>query len=155
MFTPSQISELIDLLIEYPNSKIYLGCDSVRFKNKDGWNAKFATVCVVHLDGRKGCKIFAHRSYEKDYDTKKNRPSLRLMHEVQKVCELYIQLAPFIDEFPIEIHCDISKDAKNGSNCVASQAAGYVVGMTGIEAKLKPESWAASFGADKYANNSM
>jgi predicted RNase H-related nuclease YkuK (DUF458 family) len=39
-------------------------------------------------------------------------------------------------------------DPKHGSNCAASEAAGYVLGMTGIEPKLKPESWAASFGAD-------
>lgn len=28
----------------------------------------------------------------------------------------------------------------------------YVLGMTGIEPKLKPESWAASFGADGVAH---
>lgn len=28
----------------------------------------------------------------------------------------------------------------------------YVLGMTGIEPKLKPESWAASFGADAIAH---
>ena len=79
---------------------------------------------------------------------------MRLMNEVQKVCELYVQLAPFIDEFDIEIHCDISTDTKNGSNCVATQAAGYVLGVTGITPKLKPDAFAASFGADRFANRS-
>ena len=99
--------------------------------------------------------MFSNRSVEPDYDIKKNRPSMRLMNEVQKVCELYIQLAPFIDEFDIEIHCDISTDIKNGSNCVATQAAGYVIGVTNLSqdrVKLKPNSWAASFAADRYAN---
>lgn len=39
-----------------------------------------------------------------------------------------------------------------GSNCAATEAAGYVLGMTGIQPKLKPESWAASFGADAVVN---
>jgi len=43
---------------------------------------------------------------------------------------------------------DISTNPKYGSNCAAAEAAGYVLGVTGIEPKLKPESWAASFGAD-------
>lgn len=73
---------------------------------------------------------------------------MRMMNEVMKVCQLYTQLAPFIDEFAVEIHLDINTDAKHGSNCAANEAAGYVLGMTGIEPKLKPDSWAASFGAD-------
>lgn len=153
MFTQKQIEELVELLIKYPESKIYLGCDSVRFKKTGDWYAKYATVCVVHLNGNKGCKVISHRSIERDYDLKKNRPSMRLMNEVQKVYELYTQLAPFIDEYEVEIHCDISTDAKNGSNCVASQAAGYILGVTGIQPKLKPFAIAASFGADHIANH--
>ena len=59
MFTQKQIEDLVDLLIEYPESKIYLGCDSVRFKKDGRWNAKYATVCVVHMDGKRGCKVFS------------------------------------------------------------------------------------------------
>ena len=155
MFTQNQIEELVEVLIQNPESRVYLGCDSVRFRKEGRWYAKFATVCVVHLNGKHGCKVFSNRSVEPDYDIKKNRPSMRLMNEVQKVCELYIQLSPFIDEFDIEIHCDISTDIKNGSNCVATQAAGYVIGVTNLSkdsVKLKPNSWAASFAADRYAN---
>jgi predicted RNase H-related nuclease YkuK (DUF458 family) len=75
-----------------------------------------------------------------------------MMNEVSKVCQLYTQLAPFIDEYDIEIHLDINTDPKHGSNCAANEAAGFVLGMTGIEPKLKPESWAASFGADGIAH---
>lgn len=153
MFTEKQIEQLVDLLVEHPSSKIYLGCDSVRFRREGVWYAKFATVCVIHVDGRRGCKVLVNRSIARDYDKKSNRPSMRLMTEVQKVCELYTQLAPFIEEFDVEIHCDISKDVKNGSNCVASQAAGYVLGVTGIQPKLKPDAFAASFGADRAAHH--
>jgi predicted RNase H-related nuclease YkuK (DUF458 family) len=80
------------------------------------------------------------------------------MNEVMKSCELYTQLAPFIDEFDVEIHCDVNTDPKHGSNCVAVQAAGYVLGVTGLnedQVKLKPQAFAASFAGDHYANNSL
>lgn len=153
MFTKKQIEELVDLLLTLDNStKIYLGCDSVRFVRDGRKFARYATVAIVHMNGNKGCKIFSTKSVEPDFDVKKNRPSIRLMNEVMKVCELYNQLIPFIDEFPIEIHLDLNTDPIHGSNCVASQAAGYVLGVTGIEPKLKPDSWAASFGADAIVN---
>ena len=154
MFTQNQIEEMVDLLYTLDNTtKIYLGCDSVRFKQNDRRYAKFATVAVIHMNGKNGCRVFRHKSVEPDYDMKSNRPSLRLMNEVQKVCELYIQLAPYIDEYDVEIHCDVNTDPKHGSNCVATQAAGYVLGVTGIQPKLKPDAFAASFSADHFAHS--
>lgn len=158
MFTQSQIEELVDLLYGLTqDTKIYIGTDSVRFRKDGRWYAKYASVCVVHVNGKNGCRVFKHRSIEPDYDVKKNRPSLRLMNEVIKSCELYTQLAPFIDEFECEIHCDVNIDPKHGSNCVATQAAGYVLGVTGLaegQVKLKPNAWCASAGADHFAKNS-
>jgi predicted RNase H-related nuclease YkuK (DUF458 family) len=81
---------------------------------------------------------------------------MRLMNEVIKSCELYTQLAPFIDEFDIEIHIDVNTDPMHGSNCVAGQAAGYVLGVTGLDenqVKLKPHAFCASFGADYFCKN--
>jgi predicted RNase H-related nuclease YkuK (DUF458 family) len=156
MFTEKQLNELIDLLCEVnSNTKIYIGSDSVRFK-KDGERFfRVATVCVVHLNGRNGCRVFRHRSTHRDYDIKKSRPSQRLMTEVFQTCELYQQLAPLIEGFEIEIHADINPDEKHGSSCVAQQAAGYILGVTGLpeeQIKLKPDSWCATFGADYYAH---
>lgn len=159
MFTEKQIEEIVDLLITLDtDSKVYLGCDSVRYRRDGRWFARYATVAIVHMSGvngrmgMNGCRIFKHISTEPDFDLKKNRPKMRMMNEVSKVCQLYAQLAPFIDEFDVEIHLDINTDPKHGSNCAASEAAGYVLGMTGLEPKLKPESWAASFGADAVAH---
>lgn len=153
MFTQAQIEELVDLLYSLnKDTKIYIGTDSVRFRKDGRWFAKYATVCVVHMNGNRGCRVFKYRSVEADYDLKKNRPSTRLMNEVMKSCELYIQLAPFVDEFDVEIHCDVNTDPKHGSNCVATQAAGYVLGVTGVEPKMKPEAFAASFAGDHYAH---
>lgn len=149
MFTQTQIEQIVDLLYTLDNStKIYLGCDSVRIKKNDRTFAKYATVCIIHKNGMNGCRIFSNISYEPDFDVRKNRPKIRMMNEVMKVCELYNQLIPFVDEFDVEIHLDINTDPKFGSNCAANEAAGYVLGVTGIEPKLKPDSWAASFGAD-------
>ena len=153
MFTQAQIEDLVDLLITLDsNTKIYLGCDSVRYVKDNRWSARYATVAIVHKNGNNGCRIFSHSSIEPDYDLKKNRPKMRMMNEVMKVCSLYNQIAPFIDEFDVEIHLDVNTDPMHGSNCAASEAAGYVLGMTGLHAKLKPESFAASYGADAVAH---
>lgn len=153
MFTQKQIEDLVDLLSTLTtDTKVYLGCDSVRFIKDGRWYARYATVAIVHMNGKNGCRIFSNRSVEADYDVKKNRPSIRLMNEVMKVCELYTQLVPFIDEYEVEIHLDVNTDPKHGSNCVAVQAAGYVLGVTGITPKLKPDGFAASYGADGVAH---
>jgi predicted RNase H-related nuclease YkuK (DUF458 family) len=153
MFTDTQVEELVDLLTHLDaRTRVYLGCDSVRYVKNQEKYARYATVAIIHMNGKNGCRIFSNISHEKDYDMKANRPKMRMMKEVQKVCELYTQIGPLIDEFNVEIHLDINTDPKHGSNCAANEAAGYVLGMTGIEPKLKPESWAASFGADGVAH---
>jgi predicted RNase H-related nuclease YkuK (DUF458 family) len=153
MLSDKQIEELVELLLTLDNNtKVYLGCDSVRYRKHGKKYARYATVLIVHMNGKHGCKIFSNVSHEPDYDMKANKPKMRMMNEVMKVCELYQQVAPLIDEFDIEIHLDISTDPKQGSNVAANEAAGYVLGMTGIEPKLKPESFASSFGADWFAN---
>lgn len=153
MFTDNQIETIIDFLCTVDDeTKIYFGCDSLAYKKsidqKTIWFAKFATVMIVHVNGNNGCRIFRHVDHERVYDSKKNRPSDRLMKEVYRVTALYNQMIPFINQFETEIHVDISRDELHGSSCVATQAAGYILGMTGSEPKLKPDSWAASFGAD-------
>lgn len=154
MFTEQQIEDLVEMLLEYgPETRLYFGCDSVAFRKKgDGhWYGKFATVCVVHMNGKNGCRVFRNISYQRVFDDKKGRPQDRLMKEVYLVSALYNQLIPFVDEFDTEIHLDINPDKQWGSSCVAKQAAGYVLGVTGIneqDLKLKPDAWSASFAAD-------
>jgi len=152
MFTDEQIEELLEFLITLsPETKLYFGCDSLSFRKKEGWHGKFATVLVVHMNGKNGCRVFRNISYERVYDDKKGRPSDRLMKEVYKVTELYNQLIPLVNEFDCEIHLDINPDKLWGSSCVANQAAGYVLGVTGIQEenlKLKPDAWSASYAAD-------
>jgi predicted RNase H-related nuclease YkuK (DUF458 family) len=72
MFTQAQIENLVDLLYTLNSeTKIYIGTDSVRFKKDGRWFAKYASVVVVHMNGKNGCRVFKHRSVEPDYDVKK------------------------------------------------------------------------------------
>jgi predicted RNase H-related nuclease YkuK (DUF458 family) len=149
MLTDKQLDELVDLLSTLDSrTKIYFGCDSVRFRKEGKYIARYATVLIVHINGNNGCRIFSSISHENDFDLKADRPKLRMINEARKVCEMYVQVAGLIDEFTSEIHLDINIDPKHGSNCAASEAAGYILGMTGIQPKLKPESFAASYAAD-------
>lgn len=157
MFTNEQIEEIIEVLstLDASTTKCYFGADSVRKRVKGKWYGRYATVFIIHMNGRHGCRLFSNISVEPDYDLKKDRPKMRMMTEVRKVCELYTQLIPFIDEFPIEVHLDISTDPKHGSSCAATEAAGYVLAMTGLPDEsvlLKPHAFAASFGADRAAH---
>lgn len=153
MLNEDQIEELINLLVTLDdNTKIYIGCDSVKYYKGRQPFAKYATVLIIHKNGNNGCKLFSHVSRERDFDEKPNRPKMRMITEARKVCEMYLQVAPLIDNYEIEIHLDINTDPKEGSNCAAQEAAGYVLGMTGIMPKLKPDGFAASYGADGAAH---
>jgi len=152
MFTELQIAELINLLLTLEkNTKIYIGCDSARFMKNDKKYAKFATVCIVHKNGNNGCKVFSYKSEEPDYDAKAHLPKMRMLNETKKVCEAYNQLIPYIDEYDVSVHLDINLDTKHGSSCAAKEAAGFVLGMTGLPVNkivFKPDAWASSHGAD-------
>ena len=144
----------IDEVREYlshcgPDTKIYIGCDSERFKYKGEWYADYTLAVVVHIDGRHGCKIFGAVDRERDYDHKKNRPSIRLMNEVYRVSALYLELVEHIVEYDIEVHLDINPKEEHGSSCVISQAIGYIKGTCNVTPLVKPEAFAASYAADR------
>lgn len=131
------------------SSKIYIGSDSVRVKRGEVWYAEYATVVVIHYDGSRGCKIFGQIESEKDYDQKKNKPRLRLMNEVIRTANLFIELEEAIGDRHVEIHLDINPNEKFGSSCVISEAVGYVKGMCNIIPFVKPKAFAASVAADR------
>lgn len=130
------------------DTKIYIGCDSEKRKIRGEWWAEYVTVVIVHHDGCKGAKIFYDVTKERDYDQKKSRPQLRLMNEVVKASQMYIDLYECFEDREVEIHLDISTDKKNGSSCVVDQAIGYVKGMCNITPLVKPRAFAASHCAD-------
>ncbi len=131
-------------------SALFLGVDSVKFKKRGKWYATYTAVAVVHIDNRFGCRVFAESITEPDYDQNKSKPTMRLLNEAMKVSELYNELKPLMLGREVEIHLDISPYPIHGSNHVLDQAVGYVRGVTGVEPKVKPESWAATHAADRH-----
>lgn len=132
-----------------PETKIYLGCDSERFRMNDVWYADYILAIVVHIDGKHGCKLFGEVVRERDYDQRKDRPSTRLMTEVYKVSELYLKLADVLDGRDVEVHLDINPDEEHGSSCVLNQAIGYIKGTCNVVPLVKPDAFAASYAADR------
>jgi len=145
------INEVKQYIIDTSSSsKIYIGCDSERFRHDDRWYADYATVVVIHINGKNGAKVFGEVTREFDYDSKISRPSLRLMNEVTKVASLYFQLKDSIGSKYCELHLDINPNERYGSSCVVTQAIGYIMGTCGLKPRLKPESFAASIIADRF-----
>lgn len=132
-----------------PETKIYIGADSARFKKNGVWYADYTLAVVVHINGRHGCKIFGEVQTEIDYDHKASRPSLRLMNEVYKVAELYQKMADVIGEREVQIHLDINPSEMHNSSIVIQQAVGYIRGVCNVEPKVKPQAFAASYAADR------
>ena len=151
MFSKNEIIEIKDYLSTLSDtSKIYLGADSQTFNRGNGLRvAVFTCVLVVHKNGCNGCKIFGYSEDQKDYDQKLNKPSQRLMTEAYKVANLFNEIEDLILEYDIEIHLDVNSKKEFASNAVVKSAMGYILGTCGIEAKIKPDAWAASYAADR------
>ena len=130
-------------------TRIYVGCDSVRFIQQGRWHADYTLAVVVHVNGNRGCRIFGSISTELDYDQRRARPQMRLMTEVYKVSELYLQLAEVLPDYDIQVHLDINPDEKHGSSCVIAQAIGYIRGTCNVIPFVKPDAFAASVAADR------
>ena len=131
------------------SSSIYIGADSERYRRGDDWYADYTVAIVVHIDGSRGCKVFGKVDSERDYDKRHDRPSYRLMNEVYRASQMYMDLYEDIGYRHVEVHLDINPDEMHGSSCVIQQATGYIRGMCGFAPKVKPEAFAASYAADR------
>jgi predicted RNase H-related nuclease YkuK (DUF458 family) len=132
-----------------PQTKIYVGCDSERFKIGNEWWADYILAIVVHIDGKHGCKLFGEVVRERDYDQKVNRPRFRLMNEAYKLSELYLKLADVLIDRDVEVHLDINPNEMYGSSCVINEAIGYIRGTCNVIPMVKPAAWAATHAADR------
>ena len=99
--------------------------------------------------------MFGYISLEKDIKEKLNRPFARLLNETYKTAELYLELQDCFGKRNVEVHLDIAKDEKYGSNCALSAAMGYIKGVCNIVPISKPaeNSFAASIVADKFVRS--
>ncbi|NBV27761.1 hypothetical protein EBS02_01910 [bacterium] len=132
-----------------PETKIYIGCDSERYRKNDVWYADYTLAIVVHIDGKHGCKIFGEVITERDYDRKVSKPTYRLMNEVYKISELYLKLSDVLIDRDVEVHLDINPNEEHNSSVVLSQAIGYIKGTCNVIPLVKPDAFAASYCADR------
>jgi predicted RNase H-related nuclease YkuK (DUF458 family) len=143
------IAEVVDFCEQLgPDSDVYIGVDSEKYRKGDEWWADYCTVVVVHRHNNNGGKIFGAIHKERVYDKNPARPSYRLMKEVYLAAEIYLELSQVLYN-RIECHIDINDDIKHGSSCVLHEAVGYIRGVCNTEPKLKPHGWAASSAADQ------
>lgn len=146
-FNINQVRDYIDK--SSSTSKVYIGCDSVTRKVANKYVVDFVIAIVVHIDGHRGCKIFGSRVTEVEHAYNKKKPLYRLMREVHKVAEMYMELFDVIGDREVEVHLDINPSEKHVSNLVVQQAVGYIRGACNVEPKIKPNAPAASYAADR------
>jgi hypothetical protein len=93
------IDELKSFIMDSSDeTKIYIGADSERYRGKDDmWHADYTVAIVIHKDGNKGCKVFGKVTTERDYDNRHDRPALRLMNEVYRAAEMYLELVTLLE----------------------------------------------------------
>lgn len=143
----NEIREFIKL--QSKETKVYIGTDSECIQLSDGLYADYTLAIVVHINGNNGCKVFGEVQREKVYDSRKDKPALRLMNEVYKVADLFQKLQDDLEDRIVEVHLDINPNDRYGSNCVFQQAVGYIKGTCNLSPKVKPEAFAASYAADR------
>ena len=134
------------------DTKIYFGADSERIRVDGVWYVDYLLVIIVHEGGNKGAKIFGEIQRERDYDKNLSRPKNRMMTEVYKISELYLNLRDAVEEFDVSIHLDINPDIRFGSSVACKEAIGYIRGTCMMEPVVKPHSWAGSNVADNLKN---
>ena len=130
----------------HPNTKFYFGCDSRKFRKKNGeFFASYATVILVHLEGNHGCKVFGQIEKERLYN---NSMKMRLLTEVRKVCDMVLKFQDDLADREFEVHLDINSNDKEKSNVALKEATGYVLGLVNVYPKFKPDAFASSAAAD-------
>ena len=125
-------------------SSVYIGCDSIRFRKNNQWYAKYSTVIIVHMDSKRGCKLFHSSMDMPDYGNLKQR----LLTEVQMAVSTATEIIDVIGDRHMEIHLDINPNPKHKSSVAVKEALGWVKGSLGLDAKIKPSSFAATHAAD-------
>lgn len=149
MFTEEEKKEITEFLLKTPGN-VYIGGDSQTFYKDDKRYARFTIVLIVHINNNSGGKIFHYTETDPVYDKYLNKPRMRLMQEVHKIVDTYIEFGEVLEDRHIEIHLDLNASTVHGSNIVVKEALGYVLGMTGCHAKIKPQAWAGSHCGDYY-----
>jgi predicted RNase H-related nuclease YkuK (DUF458 family) len=140
------------ILESSPESSVYIGCDSIRVINKKNiWHARYSTVIILHRDTKHGCNLFYETVTLPDYGNLKQR----LLTEVQMAVQAATDILDVIGDRHMEIHLDINPSPNYKSNVAVKEALGWVRGSLGIDAIIKPDSFAASHAADHLTRNAF
>jgi predicted RNase H-related nuclease YkuK (DUF458 family) len=130
------------------SSSVYIGADSIRFRGKDErWMARYSVVIVLHKDSKHGANIFYNNFEVPDYGNLHQR----LIAEAAAAIEAATEILDVLGPRKLEVHLDINPNPKHKSNVAVKEALGYVRGSLGIEAIIKPNSFAATHAADHVA----
>lgn len=151
------LKEVIDYIKTInPESVVYVGGDSQVYSHKgQNWNL-YIVIIAIHIDGNKGVRVFKQAEWLRDYSGSMRQ---RLMTEVMAITDIAGRIMDGIGEKRIQwmienkkfdIHLDINSKIEHKSNVVMKEAMGYVKGMLGIDPKVKPNSFIASVGADRF-----
>lgn len=137
------------ILDSSPQSSVYIGCDSIRIRKNKQWYAKYSTVIIVHMDSKRGCKLFHESVDMPDFGNLKQR----LLNEVQMAVMAATEIVEVLGDRHMEIHLDINPNPKHKSSVAVKEALGWVKGSLGLDAKIKPYSFAATHAADHVVRN--
>jgi len=91
------------ILSSSPQSSVYIGCDSIRFRKNKQWYAKYSTVIIVHMDSKKGCRLFHESVDMPDYGNLKQR----LLMEVQLAVAAATEVIEVLGDRHMEVHLDM------------------------------------------------
>ena len=148
----AMVKEIFDFMLQKPefHYEIVVGCDSPSDKNP------FFPVAIVILRQGQGGRFFLKKIVYKN----KNFYNLhqRILEEVTLSCQIALNLRERIKQELKDIKTDLDYQflyihADIGENGATKDMIKEVVGLikgNGFEAKIKPESYAASIVADRY-----
>lgn len=142
---------ILAIMDSSPSSSIYVGADSTRFKKNGQCYARYSTVIILHHDSNRGCRIFSNSEVLPDYGNLKQR----LLNEVRYAVEAASAIIDYVEDRNFEIHLDLNPDPKHKSHVAVSEALGWVKGATGVDATIKPDSFASSHCADHVVRNKL
>jgi len=137
------IENILNLIDKQEDYKIYVGTDSqVKKKEK---KVVYATCIVLYKIG-KGGRIFTSRAKSKIPNSLKER----LASEVWRSLEVALEISNTIKSANIIVHVDVNKSPKFKSGNHQQELVSMVVGQ-GFKCEIKPNSFAATAVADRYA----
>lgn len=145
--TPTEVvRDIIEFIKEDPSHhyKVIVGTDSLLFKDKQ---ADFVTAIVVHRVGNGG-RYFWRRFNPERCHTLRDRIIREVMLSLDVAKDILAGLRKTKDAmFDFEIHADIGE---NGETKVMIQEVIGMIRAYNFQAKVKPESYAASKVADRH-----